>query len=102
MSGFGSHPNVKAVAEEEGLTGEVQVDTNQAIRGRIVHVLSIYPRISVSMLQIGVGTSMPPTIWKPVMLEMIKEGIIKEERVAMSTPSGRQQVYTVLSLNHQD
>lgn len=93
-----NHPNVKATLGEEDLGGEV-LDTEQTIRDKIVHVLSIYPRISVSMLQIGVGTSLMPGLWKPILQRMIQEGQVLEERKMYRTPTDRQQSYTILSLN---
>jgi hypothetical protein len=95
---FDKHPNVRAVVEEEDRGGEV-LDTEQTIRDKIVHVMSIYPRISVSMLQIGVGTSLMPALWKPLLAKMIQDGQILEERKTYRTPSDRQQSYTILSLN---
>lgn len=98
MSSFVNHPNVKAVSGEEELDlGEVS-NTDKAIREKILHILTIYPRISPSMLQVGVGTALPPAIWKPVMMRMEEEGIIKRESVQCNTPAARVQIYTVLSL----
>lgn len=92
-----NHPNVKAVSDEdEG--GEV-LDTEKTIRDKIIHVLSIYPRISTSMLQIGVGTSLMPSLWKPILNQMMADGLVLEERKMFRTPSDRQQSYTILSLN---
>lgn len=92
-----THPNVRTVIEEEGLNGEV-TESEQIIREKLTHVLSIYPRLSPSMLQVGIGTSLPPSLWKPVLQQMIKEGLIRQEQYSAKTPTDRVQVYTVLSL----
>lgn len=83
--------------DDEPVSGELR-DTEKTIREKIIHVLTVYPKISVSMLQVGVGTSLMPALWKPILSDLIKEGIIKEERVQHTTPTNRQQTYTVLSL----
>lgn len=96
-----NHPNVReASADEPGaedLVGEVS-HTEKTIRDKIIHTLTIYPQISPSMLQVGIGTAMPPTIWKPIMTQMEEEGVIKRHSVQSITPTNRVQVYTVLSL----
>lgn len=91
------HRNVKEIIQEEEVNEEV-LDTEQTIRDRIHHVLTIYPRISTSMLQIGVGTSLMPALWKPILDRMIREGIVLQERQTHRTPTDRMQVYTILSL----
>lgn len=71
-------------------------------RERILHVLSVYPAISHSMLQIGVGTSYPPSVWKPVLDALIAEGIVKQIPIQAITPSQRAQAYNVLCLCDYD
>jgi len=102
-----NHPNVRAAIAmskeelDELPIGEV-IDTDKTIRDKIIHVLSIYPQISTSMLQIGVGTSLMPALWKPVLEKMIEEGIVKRVRKTVVTPTDRQQSYTILSLAQPD
>lgn len=67
-----------------------------AIRLRILHCLSIYPRISPSMLQVGIGPSLPPSIWKPLLDTLIGEGKVVREIVSKQTPQGRLRTYEVL------
>lgn len=94
-----NHPNVKeAGAEEEGPVGEVQDPTEGWIETRILHILGIYPKLSNSMLQVGMGTSLPPKIWKPVLVRMINEGTLISSSVSSLTPDGRAQSYTVISV----
>jgi len=71
------------------------------IYDKIVHVLSVYPKLSPSMLQVGIGTSVPPSIWRRVLQDLVEEGkVVKDEEVRLA-PSGRHQLYTVISLNNQ-
>lgn len=69
------------------------------IKEKIIHVLKIYPRISPSMLQCGVGSNMPSHIWKPVLDNLIDRKIVVSESISMAGVTGRQQSYTILSLN---
>ena len=96
--GFSDHPNVRAHGEvEEGPVGEVS-QSEQWVVDKLTHVLSIYPKVSVSMLQVGIGTSVPPALWKPIMEKMINDGRIKRELRSAQTPEGRGQTYTIISL----
>lgn len=83
--------------EEEGPVGET-FDSQKMFREKIIHVLSIYPRLSNSMLQVGVGTGIPPQLWKPILQSLIKEGVIIESSLSVKTPIDRIQSYTILTL----
>lgn len=75
-----------------------QNQTEDWIRERISHALSIYPKLSPSMLQVGIGTALAPKIWKPVLETMIKEGVVIKEELSAKTPGNRDLEYTILSL----
>jgi len=83
---------------DEPQSGEL-MNTENTIREKIRHVMMIYPRISNSMLQVGMGTSLQPSIWKPIFNAMVREGRILQSYETWSTPSGRSQSYTILQLN---
>lgn len=69
----------------------------EMIRQRIVHTLRIYPQLSHSMLQVGIGTGLSPTLWHPVLEKMIEEGIVKRKAVKETNPvTKRDQVYQIL------
>jgi hypothetical protein len=74
------------------------VDTEKFMRERIEHVLSIFPKISKSMLQVGIGTSISPQLWKPVYERMVSEGVVVEESADFTTPNGRHQNYVIVQL----
>jgi len=65
------------------------------VRERILHVLSIYPKVSPSMLQIALN--MPIKIWHPVLEALISDGHVSRASIVSPTPSGRHQSYTILS-----
>ena len=69
-----------------------------SIRARIIHVLALYPKLNHTMLQVGLGTSFAPRYWRPVLIKMIHEGIIKQEEEMRTGPTGRYNMYTFLSL----
>lgn len=62
-------------------------------RERIKKILSIYPRLSPSMLHTGLGPSTPAQLWKPILQQMVDEGLVKQE---ITTVGGRS--YTTLEL----
>ncbi len=95
------HPNVKAMMSEEDelRPNEMELDPTQVdIAKRIKHILNIYPKLSMSMLQVGIGTSMPPTLWKPTLMKLIEGGHISHGSVTSMSPTGRMGVHTVIEL----
>jgi hypothetical protein len=73
-------------------------DTAAQLRSKIIHVLSVYPKLSPSMLQVGLGTSLPPNIWKPHLEDLIIEGVIIRNQKVVESPIGRTQNYVILEL----
>lgn len=84
--------------EEEEVEPISGATWNKTVREKILHVLSIYPRISPSMLQVGIGPSMPANLWKPILKQLEDEGLIVKVSKTTVTPSGRNQVVQILSL----
>lgn len=78
------------------------MDTNNIegaeIETRILHLLKIYPIISPTMLQSGLGPSTKPAQWRPVLVDLLARGKVIEESQSMQTPSERYNTYTKLSL----
>jgi hypothetical protein len=83
------------VGEDDFLPAEKMVEL---IRDKIIYALSIYPKVSHSMLQVGIGTSMPPAIWRPVLEDLKRRGIVIERTVSAKSPAGRDQTHEILSL----
>lgn len=69
-------------------------------RDKIIHVLSIYPRISPAMLQMGIGASSPARMWKPVLEQLKQEKIVTESVVNRSNHEGRAYSYRILHLTN--
>jgi len=72
--------------------------TDDFIRARLIHVLHIYPGISPSMLQVGIGTAISPKMWHPIMNKLKEEGLVKETEYMAQAPNGRDLTYKKLSL----
>jgi len=72
--------------------------TDEDIRIKILHLLRIYPIISPTMLQGGLGPPMKPVAWRPVLEAMIKEGLVVQDQESMMTPTERYNTYTKLHL----
>ena len=70
----------------------------QRIKEKIVHILLIYPVISPSMLQAGLGPQVVAGLWRPLLEELITHEVIKRESVTMKSPAGRNITYIQLSL----
>jgi hypothetical protein len=76
--------------------------TAEMISARILHTLSIYPRLSMSMLQVGVGTGFPPRLWKPILEQLIRQGKVSKHQIAAVHPvTQRDMTYTVIALPSQ-
>jgi hypothetical protein len=73
-------------------------NARKIIRDKILHILSIYPRLSMSMIQVGIGTSLVPALWHPVFDALLKEGAIVKDEIHAKSAIGRDQVYTVIHL----
>lgn len=79
----------------------VQAGESQAVeqvREKILHSLTIYPFLSGSMINVGIGTSTMGALWKPVLKELIDKGIVTETNLTMQTPQGRSQSYNIFHL----
>jgi hypothetical protein len=86
------------------MTADPEVDflpitSDTIIREKILQTLSVYPRISPTMLQVGIGTSITPRMWHPILDQLIEEKIVKREtRQSPNNVTGRDQTYTIISL----
>lgn len=68
-------------------------DGSMQIRDKIVKYLEVYGRISPSMLHTGIGPSLPSAVWRPVLEQLIADGVVHQ-----STTEAHGRRYPVLSL----
>jgi len=92
-------------------------EPTQVIEAKIVALLQVYPTLSPSMIQAGLGPSLPATLWRPVLQRLLQEGVLKQweapapetvtitagqERtqvqVRVQVPSGRTRPYLCVAL----
>ncbi len=72
--------------------------TPEEIAAKILHLLGIYPIISPTMLQGGLGPYTKPALWRPVLVQLIAEGKVIETQESLQTPSDRYNTYLKLHL----
>jgi hypothetical protein len=72
--------------------------SEKVVEDKMVHVLTIWPQLSPSMLQVGIGTALPPKLWHPVLERLIAAGVIERREVTIKGPSNRDQTHTLLRL----
>ncbi len=67
------------------------------IEDKILKLLAVYPKISPSMMQIGLG-NLPAKDWRPVFNDLLARGVIEQNHLVATTTSGRSQIYTIVSV----
>ncbi len=72
-------------------------EADTVIEQKILHILDHFPKITPSMLQISLGSGIPTTLWHSILDELVEKGTIHRYRKMVITPTGRQQVQTVIS-----
>lgn len=70
-----------------------------AIKEKILHILSVYPKLSPSMLQMGLGAGCSASMWKPVLHGLIADGIAHQYFHASTFPSGKAANSPIISLS---
>lgn len=70
----------------------------ETTRLRILHALEVFPFISGSMLHQAIGTATATQLWKPILDQLIEEGLVKETNLQAKSPTGRAQSYTIYHL----
>lgn len=71
----------------------------EMLRSRIVHVLTVFPFLSQSMINVGIGTSIPSKLWQPILEDLIAEGTVQKTAINAQSPSDRSQTYTIYHLS---
>lgn len=76
----------------------VDGQTITLIQAKILYTLGLYPRLSRSMLNTGIGPAISPVIWGPVLDDMIARNLVREQIVNVKGPSDRANSPRILSL----
>ncbi len=72
------------------------------IRDKIVHVLTHFPVLSPSMLQVGIGPGTSPRYWRPELDKLIQEGKVLREEHGIEHPDGQYRTVTKLRLASEE
>lgn len=89
--------NMNEIIEDESDVVETGVmDETVEMQARIRLLLEIYPVISPTMLQAGLGPQIPPAKWRPALDKMLESGEVKQDAVYKQSVSGRFRNYSRL------
>ena len=66
------------------------------LREKILFGLTIYPAVSPTMLHTFLGTSTSTHVWKPILNDLIGEGLVERTEVTLTSPHDRVQTYTII------
>lgn len=91
-------PEPEVVEQNRDPLQVIEARAVSRIKAKILHVLSIYPKLNHSMLQVGIGPSIAPDIWRPVLQALIAAGWVSYREVETTGPTGRSQNAGILSL----
>lgn len=87
--------------EDDELLIEVSPTTRspEQTRQRIINILEIYPKLSPSMLQSGLGPHNKAANWRPILESLIQEGVVKRDQLSHHSELGRYRILVILSLS---
>lgn len=68
------------------------------IAQRLLHTLTVYPCLSYSMIQVGLGNRYQPKDWRPVLEGLVQCGVVKRDDICLVSPIGRYQRHTRITL----
>lgn len=96
---------IEDVAADELLSPEEEVaemtKTQEIVKEKILHILKVYPGISETMLQMGIGPAVKPDVWRPLLEVMIHDGEVQRRTLHLKAPSNRHNRYTKLELTRE-
>jgi len=87
-----------AVLVQTSVLDEVNGQVITTIQAKILYTLGIYPKLSRSMLQTGIGPAISPVIWTPVLEDMIHRRLVQETTINVKGVGGRANSPKILSL----
>lgn len=70
----------------------------QYISERILNLLTIYPKISPTMLSVAMGPQIPASYWRPVYNDLVEEGKVQVDTEQSTSAAGRVMQHTIISL----
>ena len=73
---------------------EAEAAEHYFIRQKILHVLSIFPALSPSGIQVAIGPYTQSVKWRPVLRQLVDENHVLQDEVSLEAPDGRVRTYT--------
>jgi hypothetical protein len=89
---------LKVKAENELIYNGMTQKEEDELENRILHVLTLYPRLMPTMLHTGIGPHVSPLKWRPMLEKLIVEGKVIRESVQTISPLGQNRAVTMLRL----
>lgn len=80
-------------------TANITAEEGKMVADKIRHLLTYFPKLSHSMLQVGLGSTVPASLWRPILEEMVAEGEVCIVTVMATMPSGRSATFSVIQFN---
>lgn len=77
---------------------EVEATEDETLEAKILLLLEVYPVISPTMLQGGLGPQIPPAKWRPVLDKLLAEGAVKQDTDYRQGATGRYRTFLKLGL----
>jgi hypothetical protein len=71
---------------------------SKVVEDKILHILSHFPKVTPSMMQISLGSSIPTELWHSVLDKLVEESTVHRYKRLVTAPNGRTQTQTILSL----
>ena len=85
--------------EPQTTEGDTFAEAINDIREQIVDLLTSFPYVSRSMIQVGIGPAQSPKIWGPILEALKSDGTVTEQQVSVTTPKGRSLTRVIYHLS---
>ena len=90
-------PIVEEILDVEA--DDIEVTADELLEAKILLLLEVYPVISPTMLQAGLGPQIPPAKWRPVLDKMLADGTVKQGSDYRQGVTGRYRTFLKVGLS---
>jgi hypothetical protein len=77
-------------------------DELDVVEQKIMEIITVYPRISPTMLQAGLGPSLSPELWRPALEKLIRRNLVSQTAEFPPAGSKRTRPFAVIELVEVD
>jgi hypothetical protein len=71
-------------------------------RQKVIFALAVYPRLTMSMMQIAVGPHVVRDMWRPALMKLVGEGTVRHVEKEVVTPQGQFRIFKYYELAKPD